>query len=120
MSSQKKRATRLSQEHLIKLGDYLRANKSDLELTAHTFRNVAASASQLLGFPISVNSIGRVSAMVGVTIKTTSNGGTVFRRVRGKQIELLRQAVTALYEKCGEAVPESLTAGWPSNTDNKA
>lgn len=114
MAATRKKATRLSQDQLIKLGDYLRANKEDLETKTHTCSNIAKSASALLGFPISTNSISRVAAMVSVTIKTINNGGTEHKRIRIRQIAILRNAIINLYEKCGEELPRDLTdEHWP-------
>lgn len=114
MSSIRKKAVRLSQDHLIKLGDYLRANKADLETNVQTYRRIAVTASQALGFSISTNSIGRVSDMVGVNIKTINNGGVERRKLRQQQIDVLRDAIIGIYNRCGEAVPDTLTSDWPS------
>lgn len=114
MSAKRKTATRLSQDHLIKLGDYLRVNKEDLETKTHTHSSIAKSASALLGFPISTNSIARVSAIVGVAVKTINNGGVEHKRIRVRQISILRAAVISLYQKCGEELPHDLTdEHWP-------
>lgn len=93
---------RISQIDAIKLADWMREKKTEIE-NGMTGPQVAKVARRELGIKATANTVIRIGRSLGVTFKNSHRASGQTSR-----IQVVAQSVARLYETLGEDVPEEL------------
>src|SRR3954470_3034470 len=98
---------RLSQENMLKLSEWLKSKKGSLESLAHTYKEIAHTASKELGFPIADSSVQRLCVYLKIAFKSHPGmGGGKQAALNTARLQKLREHLVLLYQKVGEPTPE--------------
>jgi hypothetical protein len=104
---------RLSQENMLKLSDWLKSKKQSLETLAHSYKEIAKTASEELGFPIADNSIQRICTYLNIAFKSHPNqGGGKQAKINVIRLNKLRDHLVLLYQQVGLPTPPEIGLDW--------
>lgn len=105
----------LTMAKFYKLGTWLNTNKDKINQQIMEKKEIARMATKELGFFVSDGNIAGCNEQleIGIVFKRQASiAANVGKNRLLKRVEVLRQALAELYNKCGESVPQDIGVDW--------